>query len=126
MTAAHHEEDWRVIDVLTDPQIWLVILFLGVVGSLARLANYYAGQRGKEKIETIYTQVRPETWENVLGYYRRMGPLPLLVASIPFIGTALTIGAGMAGIGRNSFILWVMVSKVIRNWILVLIIWNLL
>ena len=52
--------------------------------------------------------------------------MPLLVASIPFIGTVLTIGAGMASISRNSFLLWVMISKVIRNWILVLIIWWLL
>jgi membrane protein YqaA with SNARE-associated domain len=115
-----------MIDVLTDPQIWFVILVLSALGSLARLANFYAGQRGKDKIEEVYTRIQPETWENVLGYYQRMGPLPLLVASIPFIGTVLTIGAGMVGIGRNSFLLWVMISKVIRNWILVLIIWWLL
>jgi membrane protein YqaA with SNARE-associated domain len=115
-----------MIDVLTDPQIWLLILLISVLGSLARLANFYAGQRGKEMIEAVYTQIKPETWENVLGSFRRMGPLPLLVASIPFIGTVLTIGAGMAGIGRNSFLLWVMISKVIRNWILVLLIWWLL
>jgi membrane protein YqaA with SNARE-associated domain len=115
-----------MIDVLTDPQIWLVILVISGLGSLARLANFYAGQRGKDKIEAVYTQIKPETWKNVLGYYRRMGPLPLLVASIPFVGTVLTIGAGMAGIGRNSCLLWVMISMVIRNWILVLIIWWLL
>jgi membrane protein YqaA with SNARE-associated domain len=115
-----------MIDVLTDPQIWLVILVISGLGSLARLANFYAGQRGKDKIEAVYKPIKPQTWENVLGYYRRMGPLPLLVASIPFVGTVLTIGAGMAGIGRNSFLLWVMISKVIRNWILVLIIWWLL
>ena len=115
-----------MIDVLTDPQIWLVILVISALGSLARLANFYVGQRGKERIQTLYIQIKPETWENVLGSYQRLGPLPLLVASIPIIGTLLTIGAGMAGIGRNSFILWVMISKVIRNWILVLIIWWLL
>ncbi len=115
-----------MIDVLTYPQIWLLILFLSALGSLARLANFYAGQRGRDKIEAAYTQIKPETWEKVLAAYQRLGPLPLLVASIPFIGTVLTIGAGMAGFGRNSFIVWVMISKVIRNWILVLIIWRLL
>jgi membrane protein YqaA with SNARE-associated domain len=104
----------------------LFILVISVLGSLARLVNFYAGQRGKEKIEAVYTRVKPETWERVLGSYRRLGPLPLLVASIPLVGTVLTIGAGMVGIGRNSFLLWVMISKVIRNWVLVLIIWWLL
>ena len=115
-----------MIDVLTDPEIWLVILAISALGSLARLANFYAGQQGKEKIEAVYTRIKPETWENALGYYRRLGSLPLLVSSIPLIGTVLTIGAGMAGIGRNSFLLWVMIRKVLRNWILVLIIWWLL
>lgn len=115
-----------MIDVLTDPEIWLLILAISALGSLARLANFYAGQRGKEKIESVYTQIKPETWERALGSYQRLGPLPLLAASIPFIGTVLTIGAGMAGVGRNSFLLWVMISKVIRNWVLVLVIWWLL
>ncbi len=115
-----------MIEVLTDPQIWLVILVISALGSLARLANFYAGQRGKEKIEAVYSQIKPETWENVLGSYRLMGPLPLLVASIPFIGTVLTIGAGMAGIGRTPFLIFVFLSKVIRNWLLVLLIWLLL
>ena len=115
-----------MIDVLTDPQIWLLILVISALGSLARLANFYAGQRGKEKIEAVYTKIKPETWENVLGYYRRMGPLPLLVASIPFIGTVLTIGAGMAGISRANFLIFVLFSKIIRNWLLVVFIWWLL
>jgi hypothetical protein len=34
----------------------------------------------------------------------------------------LTIAAVMAGIGRNSFILWILIGKVFRNWILLLII----
>jgi membrane protein YqaA with SNARE-associated domain len=62
----------------------------------------------------------------VITSYQRLGPLPLLVASIPIIGTVLTLGAGMSGVGRNSFLFWVMVSKVIRNWILVLLFWKLL
>jgi membrane protein YqaA with SNARE-associated domain len=115
-----------MIDVLTDPKIWLLILFLSFVGALARLANYYAGQRGKETIESIYPRIKPETWERVITSYRRLGPLPLLVASIPIIGTVLTLGAGMSGVGRTSFLFWVMVSKVIRNWILVLLFWRLL
>ena len=69
-----------MIEVLTDPEIWLFILVISALGSLARLANFYAGQRGKEKIEEVYTQIKTETWENVLGSYRRVGPLPLLAA----------------------------------------------
>ena len=47
-----------MIDVLTDPQIWLLILVISALDSLARLANFYAGQRGKEKIEAVYTKIK--------------------------------------------------------------------
>ena len=115
-----------MIDVLTDPKIWLFVLVLSVLGSLARLPNYYAGFRGKDAIESLYPRIKPETWERTLAWYQRLGPLPLLVASIPLVGTVLTIAAGMAGVGRIGFIFWVVVSKVIRNWIILLFFWRLI
>lgn len=115
-----------MIEVLTDPEIWLFLLAISALGALARLTNYYAGQRGKEKIESLYPRIKPETWERVINSYQRLGATPLLIASIPLIGTLLTIGAGMAGIGRTPFLVVVTISKVIRNWILVLIFLRLL
>jgi len=109
-------------ELLTNPQLWLLILVLSVVGSFARLPNYYGGLRGKEMIETLHPRIRPETWERVLDWYRRLGPVPLLIASIPFIGSLLTVAAGMAGIGRIYFLIFVFISKVVRNWLLLLII----
>ncbi len=115
-----------MLDVLKNPQMWLLVLVLSILGSFARLANYYAGQRGKDTIESIYPRIKPETWDRVMLSYTRLRYLPLLLASIPIIGTLLTIGAGMAGVGRTGFLVWVSLSKVIRNWILVLLIWWLL
>lgn len=113
-----------MIDLLLDPKIWLLIVGASILGSFARLANYYAGLRGKDVIEQLYPQIAPERWERILQLYERLGHLPLLISSIPIIGTLLTVGAGMTGIGRNSFLFWVAVSKIIRNWILVFIIWS--
>ena len=87
-----------MVDVLTDPKIWLLISVMSVVGAFARLANYYLGLRGRDTIESIYPRVKPETWDRVLLSYQHLSRLPLLLASIPIIGTVLTIGAGMAGI----------------------------
>jgi membrane protein YqaA with SNARE-associated domain len=115
-----------MIDLLSDPKLWLLILGASILGAFARLANYYAGSRGKDVIESIYPQIEPQRWERILLSYKRLGVLPLLIASIPIIGTLLTVGAGMAGIGRNTFLFWVTLSKIIRNWLLVFIIWYLL
>jgi membrane protein YqaA with SNARE-associated domain len=91
-----------MLDVLTNPQMWLLVLVLSILGSFARLANYYAGQRGKDTIESIYPRIKPETWDRVLLSYKRLSYLPLLLASIPIVGTLLTVGAGMAGVGRTG------------------------
>ncbi|HET6443708.1 MAG TPA: hypothetical protein VFI27_03930 [candidate division Zixibacteria bacterium] len=115
-----------MVSVLTDPKIWLVILILSILGAFARLANYYAGQHGRDTIESLYPRIGPDTWDRVLQAYGHLGRLPLLVASIPIIGTLLTVGAGMIGVSRTSFLVWVTLSKVIRNWILVLLFWRLL
>ena len=114
-----------MVDTLTDPKIWLLILFISAWGALARLANFYAGQRGKGKIIELYPRIDSETWERVLRSFQRCGPIPLLLASLPIIGTVLTIGSGMAGISRASFLALVMLSKIIRNWILVLLLMQL-
>ncbi len=115
-----------MIDVLTDPEIWLFILVISSLGAFARLTNYYAGARGKETIVALYPRIKPETWERALKAYKRFGPLPLLVASIPIIGSLLTVTAGMAGINRTLFIVFVIISKLIRNWILFLLFFRLI
>jgi membrane protein YqaA with SNARE-associated domain len=115
-----------MIDVLTDPKIWILILTISALGAFARLPNYYAGLRGKETIITLYPRIEPQTWERVLKAYRNLGPLPLLIASIPIIGTLLTVSAGMAEINRTLFIIFVIISKVIRNWILFLLFFRLI
>ena len=113
-----------MIDLLSQPELWLLIVIFSIIGSFARLPNYYAGLRGKEILESIYPRIKPETWEKVIVWYRNLGPIPLLVASIPFIGSLLTVGAGMANVGRNQFLIFVAISKIFRNWILVWIIWS--
>ena len=60
-----------MLDVLTNPQMWLLALVLSILGSFARLANYYAGQRGKNTIESIYPRITQETWDRVLLSYKR-------------------------------------------------------
>ena len=38
-------------EYLTNPQLWPLIIVLRLVGSFARLPNYYGGLRGKEMIK---------------------------------------------------------------------------
>lgn len=47
-----------MIDLHSDPKIWLLTIGASVLGVFARLANYYAGVHGKEVIENIYPQTK--------------------------------------------------------------------
>ena len=111
-----------MIDYLTDPKLWLLIIILGIWGAVARLPNYYGGQLGRKKIEEAYPRIKPESWDRAQDFFDRLGPIPLLFASIPLLGSILTIAAGMAGIERLIFLITVTISKIIRNWLLVFLI----
>lgn len=115
-----------MLELLSNPQLWLLIIVLSIIGSFTRLPNYYAGLRGKDVITSLYPRIEATTWEKVAAWYQKLGPIPLLVASIPIIGSLLTVGAGIANVDRSRFLIFVAISKIIRNWILVWIIWSFL
>lgn len=108
-----------MIALLLDVETWLVIIILSFLGSFGRVIKYQLGKQGKDRIVETLPRIGPETWDKVLAWHGRLGVLVLLVASLPIVGTLVSVGAGMQGVGRGTFIFWVTVSKVIRNWLLV-------
>ena len=108
-----------MLQLLLDVETWLVIIILSFLGSFGRVVKYQLGKQGKDTIVKTLPRIGPERWEQVGAWHRRFGPLVLLVASLPIVGTLVSVGAGMEGIGRGTFIFWVIVSKIIRNWLLV-------
>ena len=63
-----------MIEVLTDPEIWLFLLAISALGALARLTNYYAGQRGKERIAGADVRPGRRRSGRVEASTRRAGP----------------------------------------------------
>jgi membrane protein DedA with SNARE-associated domain len=68
------------------------------------------------------SKITPERWQQIEGLYQKFGAPLLLLSAVPGLGLPLTTGAGAVGIGRAEFVVWVFIGKLVRNWLLVLIV----
>ena len=101
-------------------RLWALVLLVSGVGTAGNLGPYVLGRRGTDEVLARFPRLEGETWERIQTYLRRKGSSVLILSGIPTLGTVLTTAAGAFGIERNPFLRWVMHSKVIRNWLLVL------
>jgi membrane protein YqaA with SNARE-associated domain len=115
-----HEEGWPLASVLLDPVLWLVVIGASVLGAMGNLALYYLGKNGSGAVFARFPSLEGERWEQIGGYYQRHGGKLLLFSAVPGLGTVLTTGAGAYGIRRISFLFWVILAKMMRNWVLLL------
>jgi membrane protein DedA with SNARE-associated domain len=104
---------------LTDLRLWLIVLAVSAFGVADKLVYYYAGQRGGNSALNKIPGYTPERAEKLHQLYARWGAFLLLLASIPMIGSALTVLGGVGGVGRNVFVVLVATSNLVRNWLIV-------
>jgi membrane protein YqaA with SNARE-associated domain len=109
------------MSLFLDVTTWLLILLISILGTVAALSFYYLGKRGTEAVLARFPQVKEERWEEVRELYQEHGTGLLLLSSIPMIGGLLIAAAGAFGIGVSTFFLVVLVSRVARNWLVVLL-----
>ena len=109
------------MSLFLDVTNWLVILLISILGTVAALSFYYLGKRGTEAVLARFPQLKEERWEKVQALYQEHGTGLLLLSSIPMIGGLLIAAAGAFGIGVFTFFLWVLVSRIARNWLIVLL-----
>ena len=111
----------NLIADLTNPTLWLVVLALTIVGVADRLVFYYAGKRGGQNALDKVHGYSPERVDQLHSLYERWGSLLFLIASIPVIGSSMTVLCGMKGIAVPGFIVLAVISYLIRNWLIVLL-----
>jgi membrane protein YqaA with SNARE-associated domain len=113
--------DRGVSSMLQNPQLWVLIVAASVLGTMGNLGLYYLGGRGAEAVFARFPSFEGERWERIGGYYRRWGGKILLFSAIPMLGTLLPVAAGAYGVKRKVFLVWVFTSKMLRNWLLLLL-----
>ncbi len=109
------------MDLLLDPTAWLIVLLLSILGVVGNLALYHIGKGGVDAIRERFPQVKPEQWQRVKRLYDEHGSLALLLSGLPVLGSLLTTAAGAFDVGLFSFVLFVFIAKLVRNWLIVVI-----
>lgn len=110
------------MDLLLDPLAWLIVVAFSVLGSVGNLALYQIGKQGVDAIRKRLPRIKPEQWQRVKHLYDNYGGWVLLLSGIPVLGMLLTTAAGAFGVPRPTFLILVTIGKMVRNWLLVVIV----
>lgn len=110
-----------VVDQLSDPNLWTVILLISVIGVFSKLVYYQVGKRGSQAVAERVPQVSRERLGQINGWYQRHGSRVLAISSVPGIGSALAATAGIVGVRLLIFVIWVFFSGLVRNWLVVIL-----
>ncbi len=100
---------------MLEVKVWVLVVGLSVLGTLATLAYYYLGRQGYEAVLERFPQIQREQWDRVHSLYDRHGSALLFLSSVPVIGILFTTAAGAFGIQILTFVLWVLVGRLTRN-----------
>ena len=108
--------------LLLEPTTWLLVVGLSLLGVMGNLALYRLGKGGIEAVHARFPQLKPEQWGRAQELYEKRGSWILVISGIPVMGLILTTSAGAFGVRIVAFVIWVMIGKLLRNWLLVIII----
>ncbi len=107
--------------LLLDPRAWLIVVAFTGLGLVGNLALYEVGKKGVDSIRERFPSIKPERWERVEGLYDKYGGRVLLLSGLPVLGSMLTTAAGAFDVRLFTFVVFVFISKLVRNWLIVVI-----
>ena len=107
---------------LTDPRLWTIVLILTGLGVMVMIAVYEAGKKSKTRMTGEGIRVSRERMEQAERAFDRFGVWSLWLTFIPGVASALSFAAGNLGVRLLVFIAIVGTVKLIRNWLLVIVI----
>ena len=106
---------------LLDIKMWLVVLVISVLGTVTTLAYYYLGKRGARAVQDRVPQITEERWDRAEHLYEEYGSKLLFLSALPVVGLLLHSAAGALGVGLAVYVIWVLLGRLVRNWVLFLL-----
>jgi membrane protein YqaA with SNARE-associated domain len=98
-----------------------VVLFLATVTLILSVAKYRLGQSGMDALTERYPKVSRERWQRLFRYFDRWGAPFVGLSFVPLMTWIIPPGAGAYGIRFRPFLFWAFIAKVVRYWLLVLL-----
>ena len=110
------------MNLLVDLRIWGAVALISVLGVGSALIPYYVGKRGMEAVLTRFPRLGEERLKRVKVLYGEHGSGLLFFSFVPMLGVLLTAGAGVVGVQISTFVLWVLVGRILRNTLLLVLV----
>lgn len=111
--------------VILEAWAWLLVILVSLLGVIGNLTLYKLGKEGHEAVASRFPRIAPARFRRAGELFETRGSWILLLSSVPGLGLLLSTAAGAFGVETHEFLLWVMVSKIVRNWLLLIIVANL-
>ena len=109
-----------ILEALTNPVAWFVVLLMSGVGVMIHLGQYKIGERGEAAITEYIGEDSTEKFKKAEDLVKRRGAPAMLLTAIPGVASVLAFTAGLVRIRIVPFILFVFVAKLFRNWLILL------
>jgi membrane protein YqaA with SNARE-associated domain len=109
-----------ILEVLTNPVAWFVVLLMSGVGVLIHLGQYKIGERGEAAVLEIVGEASYDKLQKAKDLIHRRGAPALLLTAIPGVASVLAFTAGLAKLQIASFVIFVFIAKLARNWLILL------
>ncbi|SHO81207.1 FIG00388525: hypothetical protein [hydrothermal vent metagenome] len=112
-----------IYDITQNLNITLLLLVATAGNSLGSIINYYTGYKGEEYLleKNIINQSKIDKYKI---YFDKYGAYTLIFAWLPIIGDPLTIIAGVLRYNLKIFIIVVTISKFLRYFFLLILIFE--
>ena len=108
-----------IIADLTNTRLWIVVLIWVAIGVFNKVVYYKAGEKsGKAALNHVHGYT-PEKADKYHQLYERWGSPLLLLASVPVIGSVVTVLGGVGRVALPTFIIMVVISNLVRNWLII-------
>ena len=114
--------DRFLINLFLDWRIWAAVILLTGLTVVTSVAKYRLGRDGLDTVKERFPQVSEERWERVGNYFERYGSPVVLLAFLPLLAWIIPPAAGAYGVGFRPFLFWAFIAKMVRYWILIIIV----
>ena len=129
---AHQEKKATMVEIASDATrvifelwAWLLVILFSLLGVVGNLTLYQLGKEGLEAVVARFPRIKPAQWKHAGELFETRGSWILLLSCLPGLGLVLSTAAGAFGIRMRAFLLWVTIAKMVRNWLLLIIVANL-
>ena len=110
-----------ILDLFLNWQVWAIVVALSLLTLISSVAKYRLGKSGLPAVKEQFPQISEDRWERLDNYFNRWGAFVVLFSFLPVLAMVIPPVAGAYGVRFGLFLVFAFLAKLIRYWILVLL-----